>query len=92
MQLKQNDLLISKLMRNITRVDYNSYNLEVFLAIAYLQRYTMETVLNLAKVEDYLVAASKTDSDPAAAVNLMTDAYALSGKIIHEQNKHVVRS
>ena len=86
LMLKKNDLLISQLMRNITRVNYNSYNLEVFLAIAFLERYTMETVLNLAKVEDYLVAASKTDIDPAEAVNLMTDAYQLSGKIIQEQN------
>ena len=87
LMLKKNDLLISQLMRNITRVNYNSYNLEVFLAIAFLERYTMETVLNLAKVEDYLVAASKDDKDPAEAVNLMTDAYELSGEIINEQNK-----
>jgi hypothetical protein len=85
--LKKNDLLISQLMRNFTRVNHNSYNLEVFLAIAFLERYTMETVLNLAKVEDYLVAASKTDNDAAGTVKLMTDAYELSGKIIKEQNK-----
>jgi hypothetical protein len=85
--LKKNDRLISQLMRNFTRVNHNSYNLEVFLAIAFLERYTMETVLNLAKVEDYLVAASKIDNDPAEAVQLMTDAYELSGKIIKEQNK-----
>lgn len=87
LQLKKNDMLISRLMRNITRVNYNSYNLEVFLAIAFLERYTMETVLNLAKVEDYLVAASKTDDDPEEAVKLMTDAYELSGRIINEQNR-----
>jgi hypothetical protein len=85
--LKKNDLLISQLMRNFTRVNHNSYNLEVFLAIAFLERYTMETVLNLAKVEDYLVAASIIDNNPAEAVNLLTDAYKLSGKIIKEQNK-----
>jgi len=85
--LKKNDLLISQLMRNITRVKYNSYNLEVFLAIAFLERYTMETVLNLAKVEDYLVAASKTYNDPAKVVSLLTDAYKLSGKIVKDQNK-----
>jgi len=85
--LKKNDLLISQLMRNFTRVNHNSYNLEVFLAIAFLERYTMETVLNLAKVEDYLVAASIIDNDPAEAVNLLTDAYKLSGKIIKNQNK-----
>ena len=38
--LKKNDLLISQLMRNITRVRHNSYNLEVLLSIAFLERYT----------------------------------------------------
>jgi len=85
--LKKNDILISQLMRDLTRVNYNRYNLEVFLAIAFLERYTMETVLNLAKVEDYLVAASKNDIDPEEAVNLMTDAYKLSGEIIKDQDE-----
>ena len=87
LMLKKNDLLISQLMRNITRVSYNSYNLEVFLAIAFLERYTMETVLNLAKVEDYLLAASKAANDPAKAVDLLINAYKLSGNILKEQNK-----
>ena len=69
----------------MSSVDHNSYNLEVFLAIAYLERYTMETVLNLAKVEDYLVAASKTYNNPAKVVGLLTDAYELSGVIIKDQ-------
>lgn len=85
--LKKNDILISQLMRDLTRVNYNRYNLEVFLAIAFLERYTMETVLNLAKVEDYLVAASKNDIDAEEAVNLMTDAYKLSGEIIKDQDE-----
>ena len=85
--LKKNDQLISQLMRNLTRVNYNRYNLEVFLALAFLERYTMESVINLAKVEDLLVAASKADEDPEEAVNLMTDAYKLSGEIIKDQNE-----
>jgi hypothetical protein len=68
-------------------VNHNRYNLEVFLAIAFLERYTMETVLNLAKVEDYLVASSKNDIDPEEAVNLLTDAYKLSGEIIQDQDE-----
>ncbi len=85
--LKKNDLLISQLMRNITRVRYNSYNLEVFLSIAFLERYTMETVLNLAKVEETLVAASKIYNDPAKVVDLLINAYNLSGNILKDQNK-----
>ncbi|MEN8230849.1 MAG: beta-N-acetylhexosaminidase [Bacteroidota bacterium] len=85
--LKKSDLLIAQLMRNMTRVSYNSYNLEVFLAIAFLERYTMETVLNLAKVEETLVAASKIYNDPAKVVSLLTDAYQLSGEIVKDQHK-----
>lgn len=83
--LKTNDLLIAQLMRSLTRVSYNRYNLEVLLAIAFLERYTMESVLNLAKIEDYLVAASKTDKDPAKAVTLLLEAYRLSGQIVQDQ-------
>lgn len=82
--LKKNDLLISQLMRNISGVDHNRYNLEVFLALAYLERYTMETVVNLAKVEDLLVAASKA-GDPVKGVNQLINAYRLSGKIIKDR-------
>jgi hypothetical protein len=85
--LKKNDQLISQLVRNLTRVNYHRYNLEVFLAIAFLERYTMESVIKLAKVEDLLVAASKNDIEPEEAVNLMTDAYQLSGEIIKDQNE-----
>jgi hypothetical protein len=85
--LKQNDQLISKLMRNITRVNHNSYNLEVFLAIAYLEKYTIETVLNLARVEDLLAAAAKSVNDPAEAVDQLMNAYELSGKIVNDQQK-----
>lgn len=84
--LKKNDVLISQLMRNIARVDHNSYNLEVLLSLAFLERYTMETVLNLAKIEESLVAASKIASDPAKAVDLLIKAHTLSGKILKDQN------
>ena len=84
--LKKNDLLISQLMRNIARVNHNSYNLEVFLALAFFERYTMETVLNLAKIEENLVAASKIENDPTKAVGLLIKAHKLSGKIIKDQN------
>ena len=84
--LRKNDLLIARLYRNITRVRHNSYNLEVFLSIAFLERHTMNTVINLAKVEDYLVNASTAGDDPAKAVGLLMRAFELSEKILKEQN------
>ena len=73
-------------MRNITRVRHNGYNLEVLIAIASLERYAMNTVINLARVEDYLVSASKAGSDHTKAVNLLVEASKLSEKIVQEQN------
>ena len=84
--LEKSERLILELTRNITRVRYNSYNLEVLLSIAFLERYTMNMVINLAKVEDYLVKASKASSDNQA-VSLLVEAHQLSGKILQEQNE-----
>ncbi len=84
--LLKNDHLIAQLMHNISRVDYNRYNLETFLAIAYLERYTMETVVNLAKVEDFLLRASMEANDPPKAVGQLINAYNLSGEIIKDRD------
>ena len=84
--LKKNDQLISLLMQNITMVNHNSYNLEVFLALAFLERYTIETVLNLAKIEENLVAASKITNEPAKAMDLLINAHSLCGKILKDQD------
>ncbi|MEQ6120424.1 beta-N-acetylhexosaminidase [Reichenbachiella sp. MALMAid0571] len=84
--LKKNDLLISRLMRSISRVRHNSYNLEVFLSIAYLERYAMNTMINLAAVEDNLVKASKAGDDHAKAIDLLIETRKLSGKILKEQD------
>jgi hypothetical protein len=85
--LKKNDLLISGLMHNMSRVSHNRYNLEIFLSIALLERFTMETVLNLAKVEDYLVIASGSVDDPEKAVGQLINAYKLTGKILKNQDE-----
>ncbi|WP_034042993.1 glycoside hydrolase family 20 zincin-like fold domain-containing protein [Wocania ichthyoenteri] len=85
--VKKNELLTLQLTRNVTRVRHNSYNLEVLLSIASLERYSMNTVINLAKVEDYLVAASKIKDNNATAISLLVEAYKLSGKILKEQER-----
>jgi hypothetical protein len=85
--LADNDRLISGLMRNMTRVNRNRYNLEVFLAIGFLERYTMETVIHLARIEEYLSAASKSANEPAEAVDRLMNAYELTGRIIKDQEK-----
>ncbi len=85
--LKKNDQLVSRLMGNISRVDHNRYNLEVFLTLALLERFTMETVVNLAKVEDYLVTASGSADEPEKAVGQLINAYKLTGKILKNRDE-----
>ncbi|MFK5971815.1 MAG: glycoside hydrolase family 20 zincin-like fold domain-containing protein [Flavobacteriaceae bacterium] len=85
--LKKNEILMLQLMRNITRVRHNQYNLEVLLSIASLERYAMNTVIDLAKVEDYLVMASKAGKNYTKAINLLVEAYSLSGEIVKDQNR-----
>jgi hexosaminidase len=47
----KNDELINKLARYITQVDRNRYSLEVYLSIAYLERYFIKTVLAFRDAE-----------------------------------------
>jgi hypothetical protein len=83
---RENDQLIHQLMYRIPRVQYNRYNLEVFLSIALLERLAINTLLNLAKIEDYLVEAGTSGEDYAKGVNLLVEAHTLAGNILKEKN------
>ncbi|PID92594.1 MAG: hypothetical protein CSA96_02290 [Bacteroidetes bacterium] len=89
--LDENELLFAQLTENTTRVSHNAYNLEVLLALASLERYTMETVYNLARIEGKFEAASEAaSSDPEKAMDLLLDAHKLSEKIL--RNKEIMWS
>jgi len=79
---RDNEKLISLLMHNLSRVDHNRYNIEVMLSIAYLERFTINTLLNWVKIENYLIDASKAGNEYSKAVNNMVEAYNLSGEIL----------
>lgn len=79
-----NARLIDLLLYSISRVERNQYNIEVLLSIAYLERYAINTVLNLAEVEDYLIQAGKAN-DPQEAVGHMIQAHQLVGAILDEE-------
>ncbi|HUU27785.1 MAG TPA: beta-N-acetylhexosaminidase [archaeon] len=74
----ENDRLIALLSRSITQVERNRYNLEVFLTIAYMERYFIKTMLELARAEESLLEAARADSggDPAIAVAHLVEASA----------------
>ncbi|MEW2923142.1 glycoside hydrolase family 20 zincin-like fold domain-containing protein [Muricauda sp. ANG21] len=85
-QVEKNDRLINLLSYSITKVDRNWYNLEVLLSIAYLERYTMDVLINLVRVEKYVNAANK-ETSPQKAMNYMIEAYETIDDILDEEKK-----
>ncbi len=81
----KNDQLIGLLQENLSKVFRNRYNIEVLLSLAYLERYTLNTVLNLAKTEDLLVKASGQGLNFQGVVGYLVEAYELVGKTQKEQ-------
>ncbi|HUU27783.1 MAG TPA: beta-N-acetylhexosaminidase [archaeon] len=73
---KENDRLTYLLSRNISHVERNRYNLEVFLSIANMERYFIRTLLDLAQAEESILAAAKADAggNPSTAVAHLTEA------------------
>ncbi len=72
----KNEDLINRLNRYIGQVERNRYNLEVFLSIAYLERYFIKTVLTLNNAESLMVRATSAANDGkhADAVTFMVEA------------------
>ena len=79
---QDNEKLISLLMRSLSRVDYNRYNIEVMLSIAYLEGFTINTLMNWVKIENFLIEASKAGDEYSKVVNNMVEAYNLAGVIL----------
>jgi hypothetical protein len=69
--LGDNDELLNLLAVNYRRVEFNRYNLEVFLAVAHLYRQNLLMLYNLGRVNEYLrlaeQAAFSGDSEAAVA-------------------------
>ena len=69
--LVQNDSLLDLLHTNLQRVEFNRYNLEVFLSIAGLCRQSLEMVLDLGRIGSNLksaeTAAARADAARALA-------------------------
>jgi hexosaminidase len=83
--MAENDQLIAHLQQSLSKVSRNRYNLEVLISIAYLERYTFRTVLNLSSIEKLLVAASAASMDSPRAVSRMVAAHELTGEILKEE-------
>lgn len=79
-----NDDLLEKLARYSGQVERNRYNLEVYLSIAYLERYFIRTVLTLNEAEEAMLRAyqAAADNKPAEAVGNLTEASRKVGALI----------
>lgn len=72
----KNDDLLDRLTGYVSKIDRNHYNLEVYLSIAYLERYFINTILALRDAESLLqkASASASEAKPSDAVANMVEA------------------
>lgn len=85
--LPDNEKLINLLMQNISKVERNRYSLEVMLSVAYLERYTLQTILDWEKIESDLVKSANAGDDNARTLKLLLSAYQLAGKILNGKDE-----
>jgi hypothetical protein len=73
---EKNSDLVYKLTAYVGKVERNRYNLEVFLSIANLERYFIQTVLTLHEAEELMIKAESAaaDGEPSDAVANLTEA------------------
>jgi hexosaminidase len=72
----KNDDLINRLYKYISQIERNHYNLEVYLSIAFLQRYLINTILELNDAEASLMLAKSAaeEKNHSSAVAHMVEA------------------
>jgi hexosaminidase len=87
--LADNDELLDLLNENLRRVEFNRYNLELYLAIAQLYRQNIQMLLDLGRINAALrsaqTAAGKADSK--AAVAALDQALAIAENMSRDRNR-----
>jgi hypothetical protein len=87
--LAQNDRLLDLLQMNIQRVQFNRYNLEVYLSIANLYRQNLLMLQDLGRISDALKAAeaSAAHVDAKRAVGSLDRALHIAENIRQRRNQ-----
>jgi hexosaminidase len=87
--LAQNDELLDLLETNMERVQFNRYNLEVFLSIAGLYRQNLLMLQDLGRISDTMkaVEAAAAKSDPEKAVAALDRAIGIAENIRQGRNE-----
>ena len=87
--LAENDALLDLLHANLKRVEFNRYNLEVFLAIARLYRQNLQMLLELKRIDQALESSESAArrADAVSAVTSLDEALDIATNIWQERNK-----
>ena len=76
----KNDDLVNRLTRYVGQVERNRYNLEVYLSIAYMERYFINTILTLRDAESLMLHAQSSAGEGRAA-NAVANLVEASNKV-----------
>jgi hexosaminidase len=87
--LSQNDELMDLLNRDLQSVQFNRYNLEVYLSIAWLYRQNLEMLLDLQQINTLLNSAQKAaaQADVKQSIASVDEALDLAQQIRTERNR-----
>ncbi len=87
--LAQNDDLIELLNSNLLQVQFNRYNLEVYLSIAGLYRQNLVMLQDLGRISDALEAAEQAagKADPEKAIASLDGAINIAENIRQQRNE-----
>ncbi len=87
--LSQNDEVMDLLYRNLQSVQFNRYNLEVYLSIAWLYRQNLEMLMELQHINTLLNSAQKAaaKADAGQAIANVDQALDLAQEIRTERNR-----
>ena len=87
--LADNDELLDLLHRNLQRVEFNRYNLELYIAIAQLYRQNLNMLLDLERVNTAMQSAQTAAArpDPKRAVAALDRALDIAENIRQQRNQ-----
>jgi hexosaminidase len=87
--LAENDELLDLLYENLRRVDFNRYNLELYIGIARLYRQNIEMLLDLGRINAALQAAQSAAAkpEPKQALSYVDRATDIAEHIWKERNE-----
>jgi hypothetical protein len=87
--LQDNHELMDLLLRNLQQLEFNRYNIELYVAIARLYRQNIDMLLGLARIQSALQAAetAAAKADYKGAVSALDQALDIAENIRQERNQ-----